>query len=74
VLVTSEAGELKGTCAIMPMKGRNIQVHWPEGNVLLRRGATDPVCGIPDYTTTVSIVPLPRVGNGRERGKGHETR
>ena len=66
VLVTSEAGELKGTCAIMPMKGRNIQVHWPEGNVLLRRGATDPVCGIPDYTTTVSIVPLPRDGNGRE--------
>ena len=66
VLVTSEVGELRGTCAIMPMKGRNIQVHWPEGNVLLRRGATDPVCGIPDYTTTVSIVPLPRDGDGRE--------
>ena len=73
VLVTSEAGELRGTCAIMPMKGRNIQVHWPEGNVLLRLGATDPVCGIPDYNTTVRIIPL-RLGRQKVwKGEHHET-
>ena len=32
VIVTSAAGELQGTCKVMPMKCRNIQVHWPEGN------------------------------------------
>ena len=72
VLVTSEAGELRGTCKVMPMKGRNVQVHWPEGNVLLKRGATDPVCGIPDYNTTVKIIPLPRGSKRREKGDGHE--
>ena len=62
LLVTSEVGALQGACKVMPMKRRNIQVHWPEGNVLLRRGATDPVCGIPDYNTTVKIIPAPRDG------------
>ena len=72
VLVTSPAGELRGACKVMPMKRRNIQVHWPEGNALIKRGATDPVCGIPDYNATVTITPLPRGGNSRERGEAHE--
>ncbi len=57
VLVTSEVSEMRGVCKVAPIKGRNIQVHWPEGNVLLKRGATDPVCGIPDYNTLVKIMP-----------------
>ena len=72
MLVTFEVGELRGTCKIMPMKHRNVQVHWPEGNALLKRGATDPVCGIPDYNTTVKIIPLPRNSTNRGRGNGHE--
>ena len=55
VLLRSDVGELACRCRIAPMKGRNVQVHWPEGNALLRRGATDPVCGIPDYNTTVRL-------------------
>ncbi|MCL0044177.1 FdhF/YdeP family oxidoreductase [Dehalococcoidia bacterium] len=58
VLVSSKAGQLRGTCKLTPMKHRNIQLHWPEGNVLLKRGATDPVCGIPDYNTTVKVAPF----------------
>ena len=58
VLVRSDVGELPGRCKVTPMKRRNIQVHWPEGNALIRRGATDPVCGIPDYNTTVEIIPI----------------
>ena len=36
------------------IKRRNVQARWPEGSALLRQGATDPVCGIPDYHMTVT--------------------
>jgi molybdopterin-dependent oxidoreductase alpha subunit len=69
VLLRSDVGELRAVCKIANIRPRNVQVYWPECNVLLRRGATDPVCGIPDYNTLVQIVPerspspaLPREG------------
>ena len=68
VLVRSEAGELRGRCKATPIKRRNVQIHWPEGNTLIRRGATDPVCGIPDYNTTVQVIPLSRGSAGQENG------
>ena len=55
VIVRSGVGEFHGSYRAAEMKGRNVQIHWPEANVLIRRGATDPVCGIPDYHTTVSV-------------------
>jgi len=55
IIVWSDVGELEGRYKRAAIKPRNVQVHWPEGNALLRRGATDPVCGIPDYHTTVRI-------------------
>jgi anaerobic selenocysteine-containing dehydrogenase len=58
VLLKSEAGEFRGRCKIMPIKPGNVQVHWPEGNVLIRRGVTDPVCGIPDYNAIVQVIPV----------------
>jgi predicted molibdopterin-dependent oxidoreductase YjgC len=58
VLVRSKAGELQGRALVAPIKSRNVQVHWPEGNVLLERGACDPQCGIPDYNTYVELIPL----------------
>ena len=57
VLVRSATGELRGECKIVPIKPRNVQVYWPEANRLIPRGATDPVCGIPDYHTLVQVVP-----------------
>jgi len=66
VILRSGTGELRGRYRAMAMKGRNVQVHWPEGNVLLRRGATDPVCGIPDYHTTVTIAPAGRTSGGNK--------
>jgi molybdopterin-dependent oxidoreductase alpha subunit len=60
VLLKSEAGQLRGRCKIVPIKPGNVQVHWPEGNVLIRRGVTDPVCGIPDYNAIVQIIPSAR--------------
>lgn len=55
IVLRSEVGELAGRYKPAAIKRRNVQVHWPEGNALLRRGATDPVCGIPDYHTTVTV-------------------
>jgi len=55
IVLRSDVGELAGHYKPAPIKRRNVQVHWPEGNALIRRGATDPVCGIPDYHTVVSV-------------------
>jgi molybdopterin-dependent oxidoreductase alpha subunit len=56
ITLRSKVGEWTGRCFIAPITEGNIQVHWPEGNVLLERGDTDPECGIPDYNTLVEIV------------------
>lgn len=55
VLLTSTAGKLRGRCKIAPIAPGNLQVHWPEGNVLIERGVSDPECGMPDFNTEVEI-------------------
>jgi molybdopterin-dependent oxidoreductase alpha subunit len=55
IILRSSGGELNGRCFIAPIAEGNVQVHWPEGNVLLERGDCDPECGIPDYNTLVEI-------------------
>jgi molybdopterin-dependent oxidoreductase alpha subunit len=55
IFVRGEAGELRGRCRIAPIAAGNVQMHWPEGNVLVRRGVCDPECGIPDYNARVEI-------------------
>ncbi|MEK6405549.1 MAG: FdhF/YdeP family oxidoreductase [Acidobacteriota bacterium] len=55
VLLTSTAGQLRGRCLIAPIAPGNLQVHWPEGNVLIERGVSDPECGMPDFNTEVEI-------------------
>jgi molybdopterin-dependent oxidoreductase alpha subunit len=59
VLLRSEVGEYRGRVKLMPIKLRNVQTHWPEGNVLIRRGVRDPVSGIPNYNALVQVIPLP---------------
>jgi molybdopterin-dependent oxidoreductase alpha subunit len=55
IVVRSEAGEMRGRAKISDIKPRNVQVHWPEGQPLLRRGTVDPQCGVPDYNAIVEI-------------------
>ena len=55
VRLISSIGSLKGRCRVAPISAGNVQVHWPEGNVLIERGVSDPECGIPDYNTLVDI-------------------
>ena len=56
IRLRSPVGEYDGRVKISAIRPRNLQVHWPEGNVLLRRGVRDPVCGIPDYNTVVELL------------------
>lgn len=55
ILLVSKSGRMHGRCMIAPIAPGNIQVHWPEGNVLIERGVSDPECGIPDFNTEVEI-------------------
>lgn len=58
ILLRSRSGEMEGFCRVTRIRAGNVQVHWPEGNVLIERGVTDPECGIPDYNTEVEVVRL----------------
>ncbi len=42
---------------LAPIRPGNVQVFFPEGNVLLPRGRLDPESGVPDYNALVEIVP-----------------
>jgi anaerobic selenocysteine-containing dehydrogenase len=59
VVVRSEHGELRGRAHVAPMAAGNVQVLFPEGNVLLGLGRRDPVSGVPDYTAVVDVVAAP---------------
>lgn len=56
VVVQSEHGQLRGRVHISALRAGNVQVFFPEGNVLLPLGRRDE-SGVPDYTATVEIVP-----------------
>ncbi len=58
VRLVSDAGELQGRVRLADVKEGNLQVHWPEGNVLIQRGIREPRCGIPDYTARVRLEPI----------------
>ena len=49
VLLRSECGEFSGRARSGPVPRGVVMMHWPEANVLIRRGVSDPECGIPAY-------------------------
>jgi molybdopterin-dependent oxidoreductase alpha subunit len=56
VLVRSQHGELAALVRRAPLRPGNVQVYYPEGNVLVPGGRRDR-SGVPDYNTTVEVVP-----------------
>jgi molybdopterin-dependent oxidoreductase alpha subunit len=56
VLVRSSHGELHALVHRAPLRPGNVQVFYPEGNVLLPGGHRDR-SGVPDYNTTVELLP-----------------
>ncbi|HVR36408.1 MAG TPA: molybdopterin dinucleotide binding domain-containing protein, partial [Methylomirabilota bacterium] len=57
IVLSNELGRLEGRVFLAPIARGNLQVHWPEGNVLIRRGPVDPMGGVPDYNAVVQIEP-----------------
>jgi anaerobic selenocysteine-containing dehydrogenase len=57
VVVRSEHGEMRAHLHASPMQPGNVQVFFPEGNVLLRMGRRDPASGVPDYNAVVTVEP-----------------
>ena len=55
--LVSEAGSFAGRAKLVRLPSRTLQVHWPEGNVLLAAGPThrEPGSRIPDYNAVVTM-------------------
>ncbi len=62
VLLSNDLGSYRGHVHIAPIRPRNVQIYWPEGNVLIRRGIVDPQCEMPDYNAFVRIEAAPAAG------------
>lgn len=62
VTLRNHRGVYQGVAAIAPVKPGNLQVHWPEGNVLLDYDRRSPEARVPDYNAVVTLERL----NGQE--------
>jgi molybdopterin-dependent oxidoreductase alpha subunit len=54
VLLSNQFGSYQGELYLAPIKPGNLQVHWPEGNVLLDRQRRSQE-GVPDYNAVVQV-------------------
>ena len=50
-----DIGRYHGSVFLAPIARGNLQIHWPEGNVILRRGVVDVMGGVPDYNAEVTL-------------------
>jgi anaerobic selenocysteine-containing dehydrogenase len=55
VTLRNDLGGFEGRIFLAPIARGNLQIHWPEGNVIIRRGVTDPAGGVPDYNAQVEV-------------------
>ncbi|HEX4866881.1 MAG TPA: FdhF/YdeP family oxidoreductase [Acidimicrobiales bacterium] len=63
VRLTSEAGSFEGRLKVVRLPARTLQVHWPEGNVLISGAPSDrePASKVPDYNAVVLLDLLDRL-------------
>jgi anaerobic selenocysteine-containing dehydrogenase len=57
VVLRSPTGSYQGTVTLVRLPARTLQVHWPEGNVLIAGGADrrEPMSKVPDYNAVVTV-------------------
>jgi molybdopterin-dependent oxidoreductase alpha subunit len=57
VRLRSATGSYEGTVTLARLPTRTLQVHWPEGNVLIAAGAAhrEPTSKVPDYNAVVTV-------------------
>ncbi len=57
VVVRSPIGSMRAHVHLANLRPGNVQVFFPEGNVLLRPGRRDAGSGVPDYNAVVTVEP-----------------
>ena len=55
VALVNEQGRYEGRVFLAPIARNNLQIHWPEGNVIIPKDICDPVGGVPDYNADVRV-------------------
>ncbi len=55
IALVNDRGRYEGRVFLAPLARGNLQIHWPEGNVIIRRGVIDLAGGVPDYNASVSV-------------------
>ena len=60
VRLRGEVGTYDGRLRVVRLPARTLQVHWPEGNVLIPAGPghREPASKVPDYNALVTLEPL----------------
>jgi molybdopterin-dependent oxidoreductase alpha subunit len=59
VALVNDLGRLEGRVFFAPIARGNLQVHWPEANVIIRRGVVETLGGVPDYNAQATVEKLP---------------
>jgi hypothetical protein len=54
----NQLGRYEGRVHCAPIAPGNLQVHWPEGNIIIRKGVVDAHGGVPDYNALVRVEKL----------------
>ena len=55
ITLVNAIGSYGGRVFLAPIARGNLQVHWPEGNVILKHGIVDTMGGVPDYNAQVTV-------------------
>jgi anaerobic selenocysteine-containing dehydrogenase len=58
ILLVNGIGRYAGRAFFAQVARGNLEIHWPEGNAIIRRGVIDPQAGVPDYNTRVTVEKL----------------
>ena len=55
IILVSDSGRYKGRVFLAAIARGNLQIHWPEGNIIIPRGLHDTLGGVPDYNAVVRV-------------------
>ena len=58
VSLVNDLGRHEGRVFLAELAPGNLQVMWPEGNVIIRCGVVDAGGGVPDYNALVRVEPV----------------
>ena len=58
IKLVNDIGQYEGRIFLAPIARGNLQIHWPEGNVIIRRNVVDKAGGVPDYNARVTVAKI----------------